>query len=517
MKNFNTGMETSVRRDRRHDFEHAIIMVGKRVPTYLVGGGIMNLITTGTYNNPLAIYHEYIQNAADAAGITKDERAGRIEIELDPLGMRIRIRDDGPGLSEDEAYRALIPIADSQKLRETDRGFRGVGRLSGLAFAESVAFLTRARGCKNVTRVTWNGQRLREGINNSMQMERAVHDAITMDAISGEDYPENFFEVEVTGVARHAAGLVLNRDAVRDYVAEVCPVPFSRSFPFAEEVERTLAEHSRLPTFEITLNGDEEPVTRRHGDVIHLSGIRNEQYLEFEEIQIPSADNKGCAAIGWVAHSHYLGAISKETGIRGIRARDGNMQIGGESVFDGLFVEERFNRWCVGEIHILDPRIVPNARRDYFEPGPHTRNLENRLAAILRGIATRCRKASSMRNKGRRIRSTIQNAMDIFELATSGYLAEADASAMIKQAAIDVQQIYYDLDSAGEHLDDYILDLNEVESKLKKYKRTPVSSYFGNMSKVESDAFKRVFYALTQATKSPRIAKETIEAVLGQL
>ena len=33
----------------------------------------------------------------------------------------------------------------------------------------------------------------------------------------------------------------------------------------------------------------------------------------------------------------------------------------------------------VGEVHVIDPRILPNGRRDYFEPGPHTRNLENQL------------------------------------------------------------------------------------------------------------------------------------------
>ena len=477
----------------------------------------MNLITTGTYDNPLAIYHEYIQNAADAANRTIDEKIGKIEIEIDPLGMRVRIRDDGPGLSEEKAYRALVPIANSQKKRGPDRGFRGIGRLSGLAFAESVTFLTRARGCKNVTRIAWNGHRLRWIISETKQIKRAIHEAVTAETITGEGYPENFFEVEVAGIARHVAGLILNKDVVRDYIAEVCPVPFSRSFPFAEKAESMFSENFPLPTFEIIIGGDAQPVTRRHRDVIHYSGMRNGKYLEFEEVRIPSADSRRNAAAGWIAHSFYLGAISKETGIRGIRARDGNMQIGDESIFDNLFLEERFNRWCVGEIHILDPRIVPNARRDYFEPGPHIRNLENRLAVILRGIATRCRKASSMRNKGRRVRSTIQNSMDAYELATSGYLAEADAISMIKQAVFDVQQIYLGLNSTEEHLDDYALNLSEVQSKLQEFECTPSSSHFGNMSQVQIDAFKRVFYALAQATKSPRIAKKTIEAVLDQL
>ena len=37
----------------------------------------------------------------------------------------------------------------------------------------------------------------------------------------------------------------------------------------------------------------------------------------------------------------------------------GNIRVGDERVFDHLFEEERFNRWCVGEVHILDSRIIP--------------------------------------------------------------------------------------------------------------------------------------------------------------
>ena len=111
-------------------------------------------------------------------------------------------------------------------------------------------------------------------------------------------------------------------------------------------------------------------------------------------LRIPAIDESSDAAVGWLAHSSYLGAIPKDLGLRGFRAREGNIQIGDEGVFDSLFPEERFNRWCVGEVHIVDPRIMPNGRRDYFEPGPHTRNLENHLEAIIRGIVNRCRKAS---------------------------------------------------------------------------------------------------------------------------
>ena len=40
--------------------------MGSVTPPNLVGSGIFNLLTTAMYDNPLAIYREYIQNASDA-------------------------------------------------------------------------------------------------------------------------------------------------------------------------------------------------------------------------------------------------------------------------------------------------------------------------------------------------------------------------------------------------------------------------------------------------------------------
>ena len=490
-------------------------MADKGGPASLIGRGILNLVTIGTYNNPLSIYREYIQNSADAAGTTGNERRGKVEIEIDLPGMCVRVRDNGPGLSAEDTRRALLPIARSRKRRGTDRGFRGIGRLSGLAFAETVAFLTRAKSDEPVSRIVWDGTRLRESALETQRIESAIREAVIVEEISGEGYPDHFFEVEIAGVGRHAAGLVLNREAVRAYVAEVCPVPLSRAFPFSGKVDELLHGNGEPLTLDIVLDGEATSVTRRHMDAIYFSDARRDKFLEFEEIQIPSADGNGDAAVGWVAHSSYLGAIPKEAGIRGIRARDGNMQIGDETVFGHLFPEERFNRWCIGEVHILDSRIVPNGRWDYFEPSPHSRNLENRLAAILHHIAARCRKASSIRNRGRRVHSAIRNIEDTYELAASGYLAANDAKAMIEQALSGIPAIRRSLSVAGEHAESGFRKLRELEIQLQNFKAKRGRPPFGNMSKPEIETCRKVFRALMRATESPRVAKKTIEAVLA--
>lgn len=485
-------------------------------PTSMVGDGILNLVTTGMHPDPLAIYREYVQNSADAISAAKLGEHGRVEINVDPSGMRVRIRDNGPGLSEEGALAALLPIAHSLKRRGTDRGFRGIGRLSGLAFAETVSFLTRARRGAPLSRIVWNGPKLRERILETRQIERAIRDCVTMETISGNGYPDHFFEVEVADIGRHAAGSILNREYVRAYIAEVCPVPVSRSFPFAAEVDGLLCESVAPLTLDIVLDGETEPVMRPYHGAIRYSDLRVGKFSELEEIRIPAVDRDGTAALGWIAHSSYLGAIPKDARIRGIRAREGNIQIGGETVFDGLFPEERFNRWCVGEIHILDPRIVPNGRRDYFEPSPHTRNFENHLATALHHVAVRCRKASAMRNSERKIHSAIRRIEEAYELAASGYLAAADAKAIIANASSGIPAIRHRLDMAGEHVDWGLQDLRELEQKLRNFRARRGRPPFRGMSKLEIETCRKVFRALTQATESPRVAKETIEAVLAR-
>ena len=74
------------------------------------------------------------------------------------------------------------------------------------------------------------------------------------------------------------------------------------------------------------------------------------------------------------------------------------MQIGDDRLLDGLFPEQRFNSWSVGEIHVIDERIVSNGRRDQYEQNVHYDNLINYMSPLARRISARCRTSSLKRN-----------------------------------------------------------------------------------------------------------------------
>ena len=485
------------------------------VSASLVGGDILNLITTGMYHNPLAIYREYIQNTADAAGPSSDPTRIRVKITVDAAERRVTIGDNGPGLSHSDALRDLVPIARSRKHRGTHRGFRGIGRLSGLAFAETVTFRTRTAEKQPITQVRWNGNALRARAVHTIQTERIIQDCVEVSTLESEGWPDHFFEVEIADIARHAAGLILNRDTVRAYIGEVCPVPLAPDFPFASQIEGLLDQADRPLTLYVMLTDDKTPVCRQQGSNILFSENREDPFSEFETLRVPAVDGNGLAAIGWVAHASYLGAIPKALGLRGLRAREGNIQIGDESVFDHLFPEERFNRWCVGEVHILDPRILPNSRRDYFEPGPHTRNLENHLKAIARSIANRCRKASATRNRIRKLSAALNQMESAYDLAASGYLRADDARALTKRTLRQVKDIQKTFAPLHIYALEDVTRLKDLDAKLREFQPKRGRPPFGKIQRSDFPTYRRVFQALAECSPSPDAAKKIIEAVLA--
>jgi hypothetical protein len=121
-----------------------------------------------------------------------------------------------------------------------------------------------------------------------------------------------------------------------------------------------------------------------------------------------------------ILHHGYKDAIPPKAMMRGLRVRSGNIQIGGHDLLQELFPESRFNGWCVGEIHILDARIVPNGRRDHVEQNVHFENVLNQLSPVARDIAHRCRSSSLVRNWVREFERSEQSAKQKLAIIKQG-------------------------------------------------------------------------------------------------
>ena len=481
----------------------------------IIGGDLIRLVTAGMYDNPLVLYREYLQNSADAIS-SQNDSYGIVNVKIDPLRSRITILDDGIGLSPGEAARRLIDVGRSAKDRKVDRGFRGIGRLSALAFAEQVQFTTRSRATDPPTQVTWSGRTLRDLDLARVDAATAIKECTTIRQLPGDDWPERFFQVAVDGISRHAASTLLNEDAVRSYIGEVCSVPMANRFPFASEIREFLAAYTEYFVIDIRVNDDIHSIERPFAELIPLTDQYGAAFERIETRVIPQLDGDDPAAILWLAHTPYAGSIPRRLGVRGLRARAGNIQIGTDRVFEHLFLEPRFNGWCVGEVHIVDRRLVPNGRRDYFEPGPHLRNLENHIGAVTHEISSRCRRASSQRNKLRNIRGAIHRLKHARDLAVSGYLRAEDATALAtreRKRIPDIVQTLAYLEGTASISDQEEISL--YQSQLNTIKNDPSPALNGLPA--SSVAAIQAAFGTIAKTIPPDSALDMIEAILHRL
>lgn len=484
----------------------------------LVGADLLDLVTGGMHIDPLVMYREYIQNAADAIEMLPCPQEGKIEIEIDAVGRNVRIRDNGPGLSHQQAVEALVPISRSSKDYRRNRGFRGVGRMCGLAFAKSIAFRTRTSSESTVTTVLWDGEVLRNCIRQDFSIADTVARCVRIDRKSVQDVPANFFEIELLGISRQAA-VALNRVAVKDYIGEVGPIPFSEAFPYRTEVAKSLEEHTNLLEIDIHLisksresNTDSESITKPHSDEALALGVNSGKFFELESVRVPRQSGEGLAAVGWIAHTNYQGALPRSLGIRCLRARSGNIQIGDEFVFDHLFSESRFNRWCVGEIHILDPEIIPNGSRDYFELNVHLRNLENHLRQVCRNVERQCRQASRHRNQLRKVGALVEDVEAVVFLVSSGYLPDSAAKRLVSQLREKLStnsQASLIGESATQQ--DQLNSLQDRLDSIEKESKNKLAA----MSADEQRVYRHVFLAITETASSLSKAKEAIESIMN--
>jgi molecular chaperone HtpG len=394
--------------------ERASDRIGVDADAVRIGKDVIEILTTGMYVSPVTIYREYIQNAADSIDVARSEgvlaagKRGKVSITFDHSTRSVTIRDTGAGISARDALSTLLAIGGSPKRGTRARGFRGVGRLSGLAYCRELEFRTKAVEDRKVVCVTWDCRALRERLGDVAfggDLRRIVSDVVSVSYEEAEDQADHFFEVRMSEIGRLRNDPLLNERLISHYLAQVGPVPFAPRFSFAAQIDKRLGTYLDTVPIDLTVAG--EAVHRPYRDELvfpatsYKLGIKDIEFLEFPDV------DGGTGAVAWIGHHDYVRSIPPTLGIRGLRARYGDLQVGESNLFDDSFKESRFNGWSIGEIHVFDRRIVPNARRDNFEVNHHYYNLLVQLGPVAAGIAQRCRSASVSRNAEQIVRNVI--------------------------------------------------------------------------------------------------------------
>lgn len=409
----------------------------------IFGAFIIETLTVGMYEVPRLALREYIQNAFDSTreavrlGLIGEDEA-LIEVTLNTDDQEVIIRDNGMGLPAHSAIRTLTSIGASTKTYRSQAGFRGIGRLAGIAFADKVKFTTKFRNNPEITEVTFNGDQMRDLMAPAKENSLSAQDllkktVVTRKVAAGAD-DDHFFEVRLSGFDDPPRECLSAAD-MKAFLAQVAPVDYGPEFPFREEI-RAAAEIAGMPieTVRITVRagtGDAENVYKPYGPLYAYQGKLPEPaadqpalaeqpaavaapenpnadvVIEFEGERIPQTRltridtyvSESKRWFMWVGKKAKSGAFV-EPSPWGIRVRVKNIQIDGTELMADVFGSEsasnkRFNQWSVGEVFIKADALVPNARRDGFEQDQAWKEIKHELFIECKKLAREIRELSS--------------------------------------------------------------------------------------------------------------------------
>ncbi len=375
-----------------------------------IGAHILESLTTGMYQDSRTIFREYIQNSCDAIdeavklGVIEDGES-EINIELDAEGRNITIEDNGTGIRAEDFVRVVGNVADSDKRQGENRGFRGIGRLCGLAYCGTLVFTAKCRGEGTISRLRCNAEVLRQllgerdsGMNRYTASE-VLKFVNEFEVEETEDVDAHFFRVELIHINDENTEL-LDEARVRKYLSFVAPLPYHVGFA---EYSPRIHGHAkglgqRIDEYDIFLNGDQ--LFKDYTRTIPTSKGSDKVFdLEFHDF----LDSHGkISAWIWVGISRFKAWINaKACPMWGIRLRKGNIQVGNEYTMSRFFKEERGNKYFIGEIFCISDELIPNSRRDYF--------VENKaLIEFAEQVNEYCKELSNLYRAGSKLNSSYE-------------------------------------------------------------------------------------------------------------
>ncbi|NKB55030.1 MAG: hypothetical protein GKS00_01720 [Alphaproteobacteria bacterium] len=498
-------------------------------PEIFVGKDVLELLSSSMYVNPLSIFREYVQNATDAiddavaAGLLPSIDAGLIEINLDHIDRRIVIRDNGKGLSNKDFSARMLSFGASEKRGTDARGFRGVGRLSGLGYVQQLIFRSRAKGDTRVLEARWDGRVVKRMLatnDSDTDLRSVVCEAVELKRIDPQDYPAHFFEVQLIKPRRIANDRLLNEIEIEAFVSQACPCPFAPEFSYRGEIEALLKQHGRAgKSYQIRINGAEEPVYRPYRDHVEYSDTKKASLRNLKTFEIESIDGEP-SAVGWLIHHDYHGAIPTSQGVRGLRARVGNIQIGHDRLFFDVFPEDRFCSWTIGEVHVLDGRVVPNGRRDEFESNVHLDNIIAHLRPFGAEVARECRLSSQKRNRLKTFELAADKIYERLDVLKQGAVSERLAKSLKAETGTLLAEmrkvVDFDLFEEG--------DRRAMRARLAKVEKAADSQttradgdFFESLPTRKRATYKEVFDLIYDCSVNQVAAKSLVDRMIDRL
>jgi len=469
--------------------------------TVQVGKYTLESLTTGMYSDPKIVYREYIQNSVDSlenavsVGLIEPQSM-RIDIIVNAEESYISIKDNGTGISAADAAKTLMNVGSSKKRNSNNRGFRGIGRLGGMSYCDTLTFTTSAESEKVKTVVTFDCKRLRyllvPGEFEDMSLSAVLEEITTIDTLP-EKEEKHYLCVEMKNV--NGFSDLLDIDAAKSYISQVAPLPYhSRHFIYTSQLKEYLMSNGySVEEFPIFVGEDEsdlEPVYKPNKSRFRSDRAKRTAdeitSMSYFDITIDGE----LYALGWYGNCGWYGFLSEKE-LSGFRVRKGNILIGDSKTMNVIFKEARFNEWTQGEIFIVTDKLIPNARRDDFEQNDAYYKLIQALSdGVGLEIARTIREASLTRNNpnAKALREVEKKLAEASTAVSEGFNSTVDKEKLITTltdtaASLSGLKIGDDLSVKKKELQEKVETAIEEVAESKNFKINQINSGIDKKSK----------------------------------
>lgn len=477
-----------------------------------VGKNILDNLTTGMYSDSKVIYREYIQNACDQIDLATNigllaPNEGSIDIFTDTYKRYISIKDNATGVRSDAFIEDVGDIANSNKQIGKNKGFRGIGRLCGLAYCKTLKFTTSYEGEAVKSVMTCDAQKMRAMlVENKKYTLDEIWDAIVTYSTEDESPDKHYFEVEMFDINKENTDL-LDDAKVRDYLSFVAPVPYKNTFilrtqiySFAKSIDYKIDEYC------VRVNGCQifkEYTTK----LKEQSGATLKNYDEISKLEFKDfRDNDGnLIAWMWVGLSRFEKQIPKVNAMRGLRVRSANIQLGNDDVLTDLFKENRGNYYFVGEVFAVDRQLVPNSQRDYFNENEARVLFEDSLRVYFFDVLHKLYyEANRVKNDYKRQEEYLAIVSEYQKKEQSGFVNDEER----QKLQFDIEKAKRSAEEARKRLDK--LDNDDTSSPISEVRKSIGRKY-------EADKLKKKAEEVTVTPKTEEKKKTFVTDSLSKL
>lgn len=457
------------------------------------GKNILENLTTGMYKDSKVVYREYIQNACDqikkaeSLGILeKDE--GEVRIFIDSEKRYISIEDNATGVEEEKFQSQLGDIAYSEKEQGKDLGFRGIGRLCGLAYCKKLVFTTSFQGESSKSIMEIDAAKMRSMLSSKDRYEADyVIDEVTSFKREKEEKSNHYFKVELFEINKENKDL-LNDKEIIDYLSFVAPVPFKNTFIYRNKIYKHAETINHvIDEYNITVNG--KNVVKNYCTYLYEGKQgQKKKYDEIFDVEFKDFEDKNGHLIAWMWYGlcEFKKAIPKECNpMWGIRLRQGNIEIGSQETIRSLFKEERGIRYFVGELYVVTSDLIPNSQRDYFNENPMRVEFENELRIFFyERLSNIYRQANKAKTSLKRIDEYEKAVREYEENKINGFTNDEEESKLVEKVK-----------EAEKKKDEATKTISKMYSKIDQQEKTTAEDQVLNAIKRNYDKNKELTIA----------------------